>query len=47
MGDILKNMIEAQENLNARSYFEYGKNIGQIVANIFFVNPVDQAIWTE
>ena len=47
MGDILKNVIEAREHLNDRSYFEYGKNIGQMVANIFFVNPVDQAIWTE
>ena len=28
MGDILKNIIEARENLNNRFYFEYGKNVG-------------------
>jgi|TARA_B110001450_G_C17525135_1_gene442241 hypothetical protein len=47
LGDILKNLIEARGNLNDRLYFEYGKNIGQMVADIFFVNPVDEAIWTE
>jgi len=28
LGDILKNVIEARENLNDRLYFDYGKNIG-------------------
>ena len=47
LGDVLKNVIEARDNLENRLYYEYGKNIGQIVSHVFFVNPVDEAIWTE
>jgi hypothetical protein len=47
LGDVLKNIIEARDNLENRLYYEYGKNIGQIVSDVFFVNPVDEAIWTE
>lgn len=47
LGDVLKNGIEARKNLEKREYKSYGQNIGQIVSDIFFVNPVDSSIWTE
>jgi hypothetical protein len=47
LGDVLQNIIEARVNLENREYKDYGQNIGQIVSDIFFVNPVDDAIWTE
>ena len=28
LGDVLKNIIEARDNLENREYYEYGKNIG-------------------
>ena len=47
LGDVLKNAVEARENLEIRDYKAYGQNVGQIVSDIFYVNPVDSAIWTE
>lgn len=46
-GDILKNAIEAKSNLEEGDYREYGANIGHIVSDLFFVNPVDDKIWDE
>ena len=43
----MKNSFEAKENLEKREYVQYGQNIGQIVSDIFFVNPVDEAVWTS
>ena len=47
MGDVLKNSIEARENLDKEEYKLYGENVGHIVSDIFFVNPVDDAVWDE
>lgn len=47
LGDVLKNIMEARVNLEKRQYKSYGQNIGQIVSDIFFVNPADSSIWTE
>ena len=47
MGDVLKNSIESRENLDKEEYKLYGENVGHIVSDIFFVNPVDDAVWDE
>lgn len=46
-GDVLKNAIESRQNLANEEYELFGENVGHIVSDIFYVNPVDDAIWDE
>lgn len=46
MGDAILNMIEAEQNLKGRHFVEFGKNIGNIVAELFYHNPTDNGHWT-
>ena len=39
-------MIEAEKNLKDRSFNSFGKNIGNIVAELFYHNPTDNGHWT-
>ena len=47
LGDIFRNLIEGREYLAESNFTMYGQSIGQIVADLFFINPHDQLVWTE
>ena len=40
MGDVFRNMYEAQVNLLKKEFTLYGRNIGRIVGDFFYVNPM-------
>ena len=47
-GDILYHMIEAKHALERRDYHEFGNRCGNIVLDIFYLNPYDGVyIWQE
>mmetsp|Transcript_32265 Transcript_32265/g.49388 ORF Transcript_32265/g.49388 Transcript_32265/m.49388 type:complete len:213 (-) Transcript_32265:312-950(-) len=47
MADIIRTLMVGRTNLINKDLNAYGKSIGQIVSDVFFVNPVDEAVWTE
>jgi len=47
LGDVWRNMEEAKINLGLGKFEAYGLNIGQIVGDLFFMNPMDDNVWTE
>ena len=40
LGDVLRNTYEAQSNLLNEDFTDYGVNIGYIVADLFYINPM-------
>ena len=45
IGDVFQNMFEARQNLATSHFTEFGENIGHIVTDFFYLNPVDEDIW--
>jgi hypothetical protein len=46
-GDVIQNMYDAETNLKARNFTSFGRNIGRIVTDLFYHNPVDNKHWSE
>lgn len=46
LGDIIKNVQLAPKNLEIGEYYEYGLHIGEIIADVIFLNPSDEHVWT-
>ena len=46
LGDIIKNVQLAPERIEAGDYQGYGRNIGEIIADVVYINPSDEEIWT-
>ena len=46
IGDVFQNIMQAQSNLVERKFRPFGKNIGHIVADLFYHNPNDKDHWT-
>lgn len=40
-GDVLQNLKEANESIAEANYTNYGKSIGRIIADVFFINSID------
>lgn len=47
LGDIFRNLIEGRQYIADSNFTMYGQSIGQIVADLFFINPHDRLVWTE
>ena len=47
-GDIMYEMIDMETALGVSDYYRYGKNVGRITSDVFFVNPYDgEKVWNE
>lgn len=46
-GDVVQNMLDAEDNLRKRDFTPFGINIGNIVADLFYHNPNDYPHWKE
>ena len=42
-----RNLQEGHQNLAEGKFLAYGMNIGQIVGDLFYLNPTDKEVWTE
>lgn len=42
IGDLFQNGIEAHNNLSKRDFNSFGKNVGQMIIDTFYINPLDK-----
>lgn len=47
LGDIMYNQGLAKETLVKRDYAAFGETVARMVSDIFYINPVDEDVWSD